>query len=178
VRLFGKVTFTRRQTLTLVVRQIYIIPCCSAGSISSDFEEDYKALMSTTVIAGIGEIKIYPLMTAEDVKRGNRPMELPFMAFTKSDFAIPETVPGIELSRTQYYYAKDVQWPVPKSNIFVSVSPMKLSLDARTIDWLTLMGLHVSLDLIKKLKNLEQFMHGTAEPSSIATLLRVECYFP
>ncbi|OWA52541.1 UHRF1-binding protein 1-like [Hypsibius exemplaris] len=148
------------------------------GNISPDFEEDFKALMSTTIIAGIGEMTIYPLVTAADLQSGNRPNELPFMEFTKADFAIPDSVPGIELSRTQYYYAKEVKWPVPKANMFVSVSPMKLSLDANTIDWLTLMGLHVSLDLIRKLNDLEQFMHGTAEPSSITTLMRVECYFP
>ena len=81
------------------------------GQVSSDFEEDFKELMSTTIIAGIGEMTMYPLITAADVKQGNRPNELPFMTFTKADFAVPESVPGIELCRTQYYYAKEARWP-------------------------------------------------------------------
>ena len=46
--------------------------------------------------------------------------------------------------------------------MFVSVAPMKLALDVNTIDWLTLMGLHVSLDLIRKLKDLKQFVRFDA----------------
>lgn len=114
--------------------------------------------MSTTIVAGIGNMTIYPVNTAKDVHSGNKPNELPFLSFQKAEFGIPDSVPAIEMSRTQYYYAKDVQWPVPKANLFVSVSPMRVSLDPKTVDWMTLMGLHVSLDLVKHLQSLEKYV--------------------
>ncbi|XP_055352171.1 bridge-like lipid transfer protein family member 3B isoform X1 [Paramacrobiotus metropolitanus] len=145
---------------------------------SSLFEEDVKHLMSSTIVVGIGDMTIYPLITAKDVQCGNRPQELPFLSFQKTEFGLPSSIPAIELCRTQYYYAKQVQWPVPKASLFVSVSPMRIALDAKTVDWMTLMSLHVAFDLIKKLRSLELFMVGSPEPSTVKTLLRVEAYFP
>ncbi|GAV09402.1 hypothetical protein RvY_18949 [Ramazzottius varieornatus] len=148
------------------------------GSISATFEDDFQTLLSTTINASIGQFIIQPVVTGEDVKRGNKPHETPFLVFDKAEFDIPESVPAIDIAMTNYYYAKEVQWPVPKGSVFATTCPIRLSLDANTIDWMTLMGLHVGIDLIKKLRSLEDMMETMRKPSNIKSLLRVESNIP
>ena len=77
-----------------------------AGSLSPTFEDDFQTLLSTTINASIGQFIINPVVTGEDLKRGNKPSETPFLVFDKAEFDIPETVPAVDIAMTNYYYAK------------------------------------------------------------------------
>ncbi|ELU09962.1 hypothetical protein CAPTEDRAFT_105822 [Capitella teleta] len=100
-------------------------------------------LLESCVVFRLEDFSLYRVSTASDHKRST-PKK--FLSSDKRQLLLPPEMSSIHADYTEYYFPEGIDFPVPASNLYVVLNPIRLMMDFLTVLWLNAF----TLNLLKK----------------------------
>ncbi|XP_065646748.1 bridge-like lipid transfer protein family member 3B isoform X2 [Hydra vulgaris] len=109
-----------------------------------------EILYESFFVINCSDFKIMQVTTSKTMENK------PFLSSEKEALYLPKEMPAIYIDHSMYYYAQNVNLPVPLANLFISLNPTQLTFHPLTCVWLNrfsqsiIAGLDWTKDLISR----------------------------
>ncbi|KAL5007583.1 hypothetical protein ScPMuIL_016389, partial [Solemya velum] len=117
----------------------------SASRLSPSHTPRPKAtkLMECCMVLKIEDFHIYRVTTADNKR--NVPHK--FLSSDKKQLHLPPDMSVVHMEYTDYFFTEGINYPVPHSNLYVLVNPIRLTIDYLTLLWMNYFALNLSQNI-------------------------------